>query len=241
MKTQILIALGAVAIFAGAANAQTVPSNGDGVHLRNVPDIGPLFRVPIRPVPSGESSLFGPDMPPRPKLNSSPTSMKLSILKSPMGDVFQLEAVGQSRAAILKKITDIMGVRAVIDPALGKSFVITQVFRGLSWDELLAAMNFGVEMVKSPAGTYFFADKPFGMIYTFPLNDDSENERFLEKMEKLRKDPRYDPFVAPYGGLNPNLKGWNAEPIPLPNWQKREFNGHDFYYIPGLPESGLAK
>lgn len=241
MKTQILIALGAVAALSGAANAQNVPNNGD-VQLNSTPDIRSLFLGPITVTPGVDASLFGPDMPPSPKSGDpNQATLKLSVLKSTKGDVFQLEVARQSRAVILKKVTDVMGVRAVIDPALARTFEITQVFRGLSWDELLTSMNYGIEMVKSPAGTYFFADKSTGLSFKFPSNYNSQSEELVDPREKLSKDPHFDPFVLPYGGLNPKLKGWGVEPKPQPHWQKREFNGHEFYYIPGLPQPDLAK
>ena len=245
MKNQILIALSAVSVLSGAANAQTVPDNGDGVQLRDFLKVGPLFNFPITPAPSDERSLFGPDMPPSPKIPPASTrtakftKLKLSVLKSSKGDIFQLEVADQSRAAILKKITDVMGVRAVIDPQLEKEWIITQVFRGLSWDDLLRSVNYGVEMVKSPSGTYFFADKPIdSATFKIPSDYSSQPGDFVDPREELRKDPRFDPFVYPYGGLPaPGLKGWGVEPAPQPGWEKREFNGHEFYYIPGLPPS----
>ncbi len=233
MKTPLFLALAALCAASSIAHAQTVENKGDGAQLRDIPNIGPLFRAPITPAAPG-NSLFGLEMPPRPQLgaNNQPR-LRLSVLPSPQGEILQLEAVRQSRAAILRKITDVMGARAVIDPQLEKNWEITQVFRGLNWDELLSSMNYGVEMVKSPAGTYFFADKPIAeSAFRTPLDFDTQPPAFADPSAKLREDPRYDPFVIPYGGLNPNLKGWGVEPQPQPDWQKREFNGHEFYYIP---------
>ena len=237
MKIQISLLLGAVAVLSGAANAQTVQDNGDGVQLCDIPKSGELFPFSVEIGHSEQNPLFGPDMPPVPKREfANNTKLKLSVLKSPKGDIVQLEANNQSRAAILKKITDVMGARAIIDPKLEKELTITQVFRGLSWDELLASVNFGVEMVKSPAGTYFFAAKSTGLTFNYSpqLYD------YAAEQEKLRQDPRFDPFIFPRGGLNP--KDQMGRPIePQPHWEKREFNGHDFYYIPGLPQLESAK
>ena len=234
MKIQILIGLAAACAPSVVANAQTIPNQSYGVQLRDIPGIGPLFRAPVTPVPFGNSSLFGPGMPPRPKLPAwNDIKLKLSVLKTPKGDVFQLEANGQSRAAILKKITDVMGVRAVIDPQLEKKITITQVFRGLSWDDLLASVNYGIEMVKSPSGTYFFADRPVGLAFNTPSNYSSQPDDLVDPTKNFRAGPRFDPFVYPYGGLPaPDLKGWGVPPVPQPHWEKREFNGHEFYYVP---------
>lgn len=223
MKTPFLLALGAVAALAGVANAQIIPNDGDGFQLRDIPDTNGLFRAPITPVPSEEQSLFGPDMPPRPKIPAwDNVKLKLSILKSPKGDVFQLEVNGQSRAAIVKKITDVMGVRAIIDPQLEKKIEITQVFRGLSWDELLASVNYGIEMVKSPSGTYFFADAPIApLTLKIPLYYDSRDPT----SPNLAKQLHSGPFVYE---INPGYQ----PPQPQPDWEKREFNGHEFYYVP---------
>ncbi len=240
MKTPILIALTALCLTASIAHAQTAANKSEGVQLKDIPDIGPLFRSSPRTL--ADQSLFGPTMPPRPRLPpTNSVSLKISVLPTPKGEVFQLEAAGQSRAAILKKITDVMGARAVIDPQLEKKFVITQVFRGLSWDDLLSSVNYGVEMVKSPSGTYFFADKPFDLASAEPFNYDLQTRDFADRESKLRADPRFDPFVFPRGGLDP--KDRLGRPIePQPHWEQREFNGHEFYYIPApsnerLPEA----
>ena len=236
MKTQLTLTLGVLCALSGIAHAQTYYGSSKGVQLKDIPDIGPLFRA--RPFIPSDNSLFGPEMPLRPKLDSTSfPRLTLSALPSPRGEVLQLEAVRQNRAAILKKITDVMGVRAVIDPRLEERIEITQVFRGLSWDDLLASVNYGVEMVKSPAGTYFFADAPITpLTLKIPSYYDLGNSNSSISEEQLRQDPRCDPFVYPFGGLpQPNLKGWGVEPKPQPNWEKREFNGHEFYHIP-LPK-----
>ncbi len=241
MKIQILIALGAVAALAGAANAQTADSKNGNVQLKDIPNIGESFRLSIEIGHSEQNPLFGSEMPPVPKRRfANNDKLKLSVLKSLKGDILQLEANEQSRAAILKKITDVMGVRAVIDPKLEKELTITQVFRGLSWDELLASFNFGVEMVKSPSGTYFFGDKPTGLNLKIPSNYSSQPNDYATEQKKLRQDPNFDPFVIPRGGLNPRDR--MGRPIePQPHWEKREFNGHEFYYIPNLPQPKSAK
>ena len=223
MKIQILIALGGVAALAGAAHAQDVQDKSNAPQLGNIPDLGEFFRAPITRVNPYVNPLFGPEMPPRPQLERSNVARtKLSVLPSPRGEVFQLEAVNQNRAAILKKITDVMGVRAIIDPQLAKKIEITQVFRGLSWDELLASVNYGVEMVKSPAGTYFFADAPIALLtLKVPSNYDSRNPDSPSPEEQLRSGP----FVYE---INPSYQ----PPQPQPDWQKREFNGREFYRIP---------
>lgn len=224
MKNSIAIALLGVAAIAGTAVAQTTAVPNGKVPLREIPGIGSLFGTP------SAGPLFGPEMPPRPPLGSTNIArLKLSVLPSPQGEILQLEAVRQSRAAILKKITDVMGVRAVIDPQLERSVEITQTFRGLSWDELLNSVNYGIEMVKSPAGTYFFADKPIEKAtYRIPLNFDSQTP----DAASLRGQGLY--FYD--GSPTLELKERDAKPKPQPGWEKREFGGHEFYYIP-LPNS----
>ncbi len=148
MKPPILIALGAVAALTATANAQTVPDNGDGVHLKLVPDFGPLLRSPITPSP--------------PLDPSPPKGTRLKIVKSSGENTLQVEARQQSIGDVLQKIADVMGVKVVIDAQLQKETHASLFFRGKDFDDLLNLIShaMSIEMVKSPAGTYFFAAKP---------------------------------------------------------------------------------
>ena len=136
-----------------------------------------------------------------------------------------------------------MGVRAVIDPALDKELLLTKVVRGRDFDELFAALSQSVEAVKSPAGTHFFALKPASENSgVFLLQPDGTYRRFdgspglREVPQRVpsrngpfsfgpsESAPHLDPdFVYPKNGLLPP---------PLPYWEKREFNGREFYFMP---------
>ncbi len=259
MKTQILFALGAVAALAATANAQTVPNNNDGVPLRDIPNIGPLFHAPIQlngeefvppqwtgelPIPLDKLPLdvqlmFDPKLPAYPKLNTAQAAgTKIRVLQTYRGEIFQAEIVRQSTFDVLATITSVMGINAVIDPVLKNSRYSLAVVRAATWEDLLKIG--GAEMWKSSAGTYFFAAVPNRAIEKLMQDLDEQGKKYQLEREKLLNDPRYDPFVYPNGGLNPkDYFGRSVE--PQPNWQKREFNGHEFYYIPGLPQSDLAK
>ena len=226
IKIQTLIALSAVAALAATANAQTSSDNGDGVHLKPAPGFGPLLRPPITPSPQLDLS--------------QPQGIRLKVLKSPDGEILQVEAGKQSIGDVLQKIADVMGVKVVIDPELQKETHASLFFRGKDFDDLLNSISqaMNIEMVKSPADTYFFAAKPARakgptLYYQMPDGTYKRSDnlspggglriipRPFEPSEKL---PRIDPdFTWPknFGTIQ-----------PLPNWEKREFNGNPFYHIP---------
>lgn len=246
MKTQILIALGAVAVLAGVANAQTVPGNGDGVHLKKAPDFGPLLRPPMKPAPQHNSSDFQfkfiPNVGPSsgapvtrlfPDLDGKQMAgTRLTVVKSPEGRLLQVESAERSIGDVLRTVTEVMGVQAIIDPKLQTRSLANLVFRGKDFDDLLDLMSraLNIEMVKSPEGTYFFASKPASSQQTSKKPGNLRNGPFL--FEPSENTPNPDPDFSP---LHP-------KPIqPQHNWEKRDFNGHEFYYIPGSPQPDLAK
>ncbi len=250
MKTTICLALGALCFTSGLASAQTF-SNGDaydGVQLKDIPDFGPLFRA--RPQ-TGEHRKFQLDkIPGIGPLFRTPAQQpdekrakgtKLSVLQTPNGERLQVEAFQQSAGDILRKVTSVMGVRAVIDAKLNENSYPSLLFQGRDWDSLLVslAVALKVEMVKSPAGTYFFAskipsDSP-ALFYQTPDGTLENADGLRLKLKDLldgrinpdsTKPNREEPGFIPFLPLNP-------EPLqPQPDWQKREFNGRDYYFIP---------
>ena len=266
MKLQLTLLVGAACALASAVRAQTVndqltnsgsvdlggqarsdinQNQRSGVRLRdipNIPNIGELFRDKSAPQ-RDENPLFGPQFPPAPNLDQTRAAgTRIRALKAAQGEILQIEIVRQSLGEVLRKVTAVMGVRAVIDPNLDKERLVTRVVRGRSWDELLAALSQSVEMVKSPAGTYFFAVKPnLQDSVTFLQLPDGTYRRF-DGLPSLRELPPRPPAQrGPFAfgpSVNPELDPEFVRPKdglpmpPLPNWQKREFNGREFYFVP---------
>ena len=257
MKLQVTLFLGAACALTGAANAQTIdnkggqvkdvsrigppfamPSDNDkvGIGLRDIPKIGQLFRSPALQLPN-ETNLFGPQMPPIPTLDSKQAAgTHIRVLQTEQGEVFQAEVVRQSMAEVLKKVTALMGVRAVIDPELEKQRLETKVFRGRNFDDLLSSLDSLVERVISPAGTYFFAAKAraTGPIYFEIMPDGTWRRRDdLQSPNQPKAEREQGPFRF---GPNDTF----STPKPQPEWEKREFNGREFYYIPA-PNSAQSQ
>ena len=211
MKMQILIALGAVAARCRHGARTNCPERAFDVrfNFETIPDIGKFFRSPILRFPQlDENQLAG---------------TRLKVLKSPSGDTLQVESGQQSLGDVLRKITAIMGVRAVVDPKLNENSFASLVFRGKDFDDLLSSMTqaLGVEMVKSPSGTYFFAAKTISSQPTPQKPRDLRNGPFL--FGPSENTPNPDPDFSP---LNPKPFA------PQPNWEKREFNGQPYYNMP---------
>ena len=237
MKTQTLIALGAITTFAGAADAQNVPHDGDGVQLKKAPDFGPLLRAPAKPAPQrggdfqfkltpNRGSLFGAPVtitPGKRLVLRQRKGTRLQIVKSPDGNTLQVEASQQSIGDVLQKIADVMGVRAIIDPQLRKETRASLFFRAKDFDELLNLMSsaLNIETAKSPEGTYFFA----------------ANSASSQPMPARPRDLRNGPFSFGPGenapNLDPDFSPLKPKPLaPQPDWEKREFNGQFYYNMP---------
>ena len=232
MKTPIFVTAAALCATCGLASAQTAPrqsdknSSGDGVHLRDVPGIGGLFRAPIPPVP----------VKPIPELEldlNQPAGTHLKSLKFAGEDVLQVEAVRQSLGEILRTVTNVMGVRAIIDPELQRKSFFSLTFRGKDFDDLLANMtrSLQVEMVKSPVGTYFFADAStsartsptFGFSTPiFPPALPSQNFKSFDI------DPEFaNPGLKSFGipnwklpdSIDPEFANPNSKSFGIPRWK----------------------
>ena len=217
MKITFLLA--AVAALAATANAQTKPSQSIEDFLRNNPDFlkktkTPGVRLFTTPGPSG---FIGGSFTPK----------------------FTIEIVQQNSKAALRKLAEVLGANLVIDPAI--QFLPAQTrtlyFFDVKEDAFADASDVicrdePIERWKSSAGTYFFAAKPaatslqIAPLFRLPL---SENPTQPDETPAWQGDL----FVYPFGGLPQlDLKGWGSKATPQPGWEKREFNGHEFYYIP---------
>ena len=216
------------------------------MRLRDIPKIGELFRdpsAPVRPLlvlpPRDKNSLFGPQFPPVPTLDEAQEAgTRVRVLKVAGEEILQVEIVRQSVAQVLKQVTAVMGARAVIDPQLDAEQLTTRVLRGRSWDDMLRSFDPTVEMVKSAENTYFFAARPYRRSsVSFRLLPDGTYQRY-DHFSRSREIPLPDgPFsVEPRAdpGIDPHFS-WpkNRGPlVPQPDWQKREFNGQEFYFLP---------
>ncbi len=238
MKLPLILTLAALCVASGVASAQPRFSDGkgDGVRLRDIPDIGPLFRAPLPTAPRFQ---------PQRDANKVPF-IRLRSVKTPRGELLEIASTNQSMGEILRKITAVMGVPAVVDSALDRRFYASIRFRGTDWDDLLANLSeaLQVELVRSPAGIYLFAVKPAsdGPLFLRQFPDGSyERESQTQQLEELAKRApsfRRAPFsLFPDQEVRPLDPGFvwpqNAQPLaPQPDWEKREFNGREFYHIP---------
>ena len=234
VKTQILVALGAVAIFAGAAHAQI---KGEG---RFTFDSLPQSWTGDAPVPADTwpmklQSDFDPKLPTLPVLSAAQTaSVKLRVVPTYKGEMLQVEASNQSMKDILQRVTDTWGIRAVIDPTLAQQHLDSAVFRAPTPQHLLDIIcEFSIKQFKWIDGSLYFVDK-VNPDFTVALSENRANAQLQELIaEQETKFRDADPFTIRPGTLKP--------PTPQPNWEKREFNGHEFYYIPGVPQPNVTK
>ena len=229
MKIQISLLLGAVAALSGAANAQTVPNNGDGVQLRKIPKLGESY----------------------PNLSKNrPEGTRLEILNSNVVVFIVRQDSGQA----LRQLAKVLGVHIVIDPEIKflppktRSLTFNKLDEDVFGDVSRAIIGTeAVEMVKSPSGTYCFAAKPVSSpnsSVNFFQMPDGTWQRF-ELLPKGAPDqlPNGTFRIQPYENpphIDPDFT-WpkNFGRIqPLPNWEKREFNGQPFYNMP-LPVPGV--
>ncbi len=276
MKTPILIALAAVAALAATANAQFVADDDYGVQLKNAPDFGPLLRAPDAFAPRRDGGSVQVDKKDRIQLGlfpdasesfphfdqNQPAGTRLKTSKSN----FAIEIVRQDTGQALRQLAKVLGVRIVIDPeikflpATTRSFIFNAV-KDDAFDDVSEALIRGeaIEKWKSAAGTYFFAAKP--IVTNGPTNyfqmPDGTWQRFdlLPPSKDLRVvPPPFDgvPFLSERDRTLPRIAPDFTWPKnfgrlqPLPNGEKREFNGQPFYNMPlpvpgkpGEPSSGF--
>ncbi len=197
---------------------------------------------------------------------AAPAGVTLRVLKSGTGEPsFYLAASKSNAAQILQHIAIVTGERLIAAPALQngetKTFsaarfslagLIEAVASSyqLQSTEIAPGVRLFAPMPIESAGEWAYKDRLASKVRDEQLSDYNrtiqreKNQEAIRQMraeqEALRADPRYDPFVFPYGGLNPNLKGWGVSPKPQPHWEKREFNGHEFYHIP-IPKDAPSK
>ena len=227
MKIQILIALSAVAALSSAANAQT-QNNGDGVQLRDIPELGKSF-----PNLSGN------------RLEGT----RLEMLNSNLVVFIVRQDSGQA----LRQLAKVLGVKIVIDPEIKflppktRSLTFNKLDEDVFGDVSRAIIRTeNIEMVKSPLGTYFFATKPAppsggsSMLFQMPNGT-------WQRFERLPQDAPYQlpgvPFTLEPGENLPHIDPDFVWPKnfgrvqPLPYGEKREFNGRPFYNMP-MPVPG---
>ena len=221
MKKSILIVLAAVAGLAATASTQTSLDS------------------------QSEAKYFAAGAPSSVTLRTRPVSETETA--------FYLIASKASAAQVLQQIARVTGELLIAAPALQNSEIKTFYARGFSLEDLIEMTSsvYGIQSKTIAPGVRLFSLPPIAgagqRLYKERLASQVRNEQLaadnrraqLEKNEagaranrdrgeKLRADPRYDPFVVPYGGLNPNYQ----PPQPQPDWEKREFNGREFYYVP---------
>ncbi len=208
MKIPILIALGALYLTASVANAQPANDNNGGVQLKDIPDNVPLLRSnPYLDL--GQKQTAG---------------THLRVAPGARGQIMQVEIVRQDSGEALRQLAAVLGVSIVIDPAiqflpaktrsLYFNYVGDDVFESIS---NALVRNEAAEKWKSSAGTYFFVAKPT------PTLDELEQQLDKYRLESEKRRENADPFVF----------GTPKQVEPQPHWQKREFNGREFYYVPG--------
>lgn len=231
MKIPILIALGGVAALAGAAHAQTQTSSIER-------DLENKYLAP-----------------------SAPSGVTIRTLKSGNNETaFYLIASKATAAQVLEHIAIVTGEGLVAAPALQngeiKSFSasrfslegliksVTSLYQ-IQSKEIAPGVRFFAPPPIESAGAWAYKDRLAAKVRDEQLRDynqqaqrekaDADARENRAQWEELRADPRFDPFVFPRGGLDP--KDRFGRPIePQPDWEKREFNGHEFYHIP-LPKT----
>ena len=218
MKTPIIIALFAVAASAATAGAQTTEKL-------------PLPSQPRTLKDSLRQNSYLPD---------STRSAGVLLFATPGAQnsksLMTIVITRQDGEQALRQLAHIFGAAIVIDPAIRFrpaqtrtiqfSDVKDDVFGDLS-DYLIRGE--AIEKWKSASGTYFFAALP-GVTEAI-TRDEQENAR----QEHLKKEQ------LPTGLFDlPSIKliPENQRPTPQPGWEKREFNGHEFFFIPA---PGAAK
>ena len=225
MKTPIIIALFAVAASAATAGAQTQP-NGEG---RIIFDALPQSWLGEAPVPASTLPLnlqtnFDERLPALPAFDAERAAgVKLRVVPTSRGQMLQVEASDRSMKDVLQTVTDVWGLRAVIDPALEGQHLTSAVFRAPTPQDLLDIIcEFSVKQFKWDDGSLYFVDK-VNPDFLVALSENRANDR-LEKLiaerEKQKRDA--DPFYPRF------RKPLEAQP----GWEKREFNGHEFFFIP---------
>ena len=224
MKTSILIALGAVAALSGAARAQS----------------------------SLDRQLEAKDF----ALRATPGVTLRARRLSEDATAYYLVATKASAAQVLEHIARVTGERLIAAPALRNSELKTFAANGSSLQDLIELTTSLYQLASKPIapGARLFAFSPIESAgqwaYKDRLKSEVRDEQLADynaqaqrernqiearaEQEKLRADPRYDPFVFPRGGLDPKDRfGRSIE--PQPDWEKREFNGREFYFVP-LPK-----
>ena len=189
---------------------------------------------------------------------NAPSGVTLRTIKTAKGEpTIYLAASKATAAQVLRHIAVVTGERLITAPALQNGEVKTWSTIRDSPEELIKSVVslYQIQSVEIAPGVRLFAPLPIESAGQWAYKDrlaskvrgeqlaDYNRQVQREKneadaranrgeWEKLRADPRYDPFVAPNGGLNPDYQ----PPKPQPGWDKREFNGHEFYYVPAPTE-----
>ena len=220
MKNQLVLASGILCALSGVARAQTADGTPPAQSLKHY----------LRDNPMSLRMLDG----------TRPDGVRLFASPSEKRQTIYVEIVRKDGEAALRSLAAVLGARIVIDPeikflppqtrSLTFNYVDEDVFEQVS---RALVRSEAIETWKSAAGTYFFAAKA---AVVPPPNEPTKNQQTesngLIPLSSLQLEPSVpsrhpDPFV-----LSPGV--WKPV-VPQPSWEKREFNGHDFYWIP-LPD-----
>jgi hypothetical protein len=160
-----------------------------------------------------------PKLPALPVLNPADgPRIMIRVLNTYRGPIYQLEAINQSQADILKSIASAMGAEAMIDHLLGDQIYKTRVLRALSLKELLllaARSDNDTKAHQITENTYFFEK-----IYKSSTQEDLD-----EQLKAFNTKPYIQRFsIGPVQPLKPQG--------PKNYWHKFPFNGEDVYVIP---------
>ncbi len=223
MKIPFTLALLAVAALAATSQAQ-IKSEG-----RIEFDALPKSWTGDAPVPAATYPLklqtdFDAKLPAWPDFAElRAAGVKLSVVPTYGGPMLQVEASDRSMKDVLQTVTDVWGLRAVIDPTLAQQHLANAVFRAPTPQALLDIIcEFSVKQLPWSDGSLYFVDK-VNPGFTVALSENRADAQ-LQKLinEQQAKARGADPF---YPRLRKPLQ-------PQPGWEKREFNGHEFFFIP---------
>jgi hypothetical protein len=163
--------------------------------------------------------VLDPKLPALPVLNPQDAPrLMIRVLSTYRGPVYQLEAINQSQADILKSVASAMGAEALVSHLLSTRIYTTRVLRALSLKELL-----------------LLAARSDGDTLTQPIN---ENTYLFEKIYKTSTQEELDKQLKSLPA-KPYIQRFTIGPLqplkpqgPKNYWHKFPFNGEDVYVIP---------
>lgn len=191
-------------------------------------------------IPSGESRTFTFLTPHVPGVN-------LRGVRSANGSTLLVQVSGVSVGRALERIAAVTGTPVLVSPALKARAPQNFEARGANVNELIANIcgMFGLQRAQTDSGVTRISERkaPAPPLGDYGLNLRPEKNAppelpHLTQNAQARQSSRQNyRFVVP-GGVAPaqpkidpdfNLR---APTGPQPHWDKREFNGRDYYHIP---------